>query len=49
MRLENVLKELQSIQTDLFIRYAEASLQIHPYRNANFNFIFAYVFNDNEE
>lgn len=47
MKLENVLKELQSIQTDLFIRYAEASLEIHPYRDANFNFIFAYVFNDN--
>lgn len=45
MKLENVLKELQSIQTDLFIRNAEASLQIHTYSKANF--IYAYVFNDN--
>lgn len=43
MKLENVLKELQSIQTDLFIRNAEASLEIHPYADA----LFAYVFNDN--
>ena len=48
MKLENVLKELQSIQTDLFIRKSEASLDVHPYGNED-DFIVVIAHNPNAE
>lgn len=48
MKLENVLKELQSIQTDLFIRKSEASLDVHPCGNED-DFIEVVAHNPNVE